>query len=44
VKVTMLDMPKRTKRLGFMSGEIDVPKDFDSMGAGEIEQLFGAAE
>jgi prevent-host-death family protein len=44
VKVTMLDMPKRAKRLGFMSGEIDVPKDFDSMGAGEIEQLFGAAE
>lgn len=44
VKVTMLDTPKRAKRLGFMSGEIVVPKDFDSMGATEIEQLFGAAE
>jgi prevent-host-death family protein len=28
------------RRLGFMSGEISVPDDFDSMGSSEIEQLF----
>ena len=28
------------RRLGFMSGEIEVPEDFDRMGADEIEQLF----
>ena len=44
VKVTTLDAPKRAKRLGFMAGEIEVPKNFDNMGAREIEELFGAAE
>ncbi|RPJ16004.1 MAG: type II toxin-antitoxin system Phd/YefM family antitoxin [Desulfobacteraceae bacterium] len=29
-----------TGRLGFMSGEISVPDDFDSLGADEITQLF----
>ena len=29
------------RRLGFMSGEISVPDDFDRMGANEIEKLFG---
>ena len=28
------------ERLGFMSGEIAVPEDFDSMGATEIVMLF----
>jgi prevent-host-death family protein len=28
------------KRLGFMSGEISVPDDFDSLGEAEIIQLF----
>lgn len=28
-------------RLGFMSGEIAVPSDFDSMGAEAIADLFG---
>ena len=27
-------------RLGFLAGEIEVPDDFDSMGAREIEELF----
>ena len=27
-------------RLGFMLGEIQVPDDFDRMGAGDIEALF----
>ncbi len=29
-----------TERLGFMSGEITVPDDFDSLGATEITALF----
>ena len=32
---------KPSRRLGFMTGEIAVPDDFDRMGATEIEQLFG---
>jgi prevent-host-death family protein len=31
---------KGTEKLGFMSGEIAVPDDFDSMGAGEIARIF----
>ncbi len=31
---------KGTERLGFMSGEISVPEDFDTLGAKEIVQLF----
>ena len=43
VKVTALDTPtgKRMRRLGFLSGQISVPKDFDTMGKGEIERMFG---
>ena len=46
VKVTRLDAPSpdQAKRLGFMSGQITVPDDFDRMGSQEIEQLFSAAE
>ena len=29
-----------TRRLGFMSGEINVPDDFDDMGSSEIVHLF----
>ena len=29
-----------TEKLGFMSGEIEVPDDFDSFGAKEILRLF----
>ncbi len=28
------------RRLGFMSGEISVPGDFDNMGASEVRELF----
>ena len=28
----------------FMAGEIEVPDDFDTMGAEEIRRLFGADE
>lgn len=43
VKVTALDVPvgKQVQRLGFMAGEIEVPEDFDQMGAAHIEHLFG---
>lgn len=43
VKVMPLDAPEtgQARRLGFMSGQIAVPDDFDRMGSAEIEQLFG---
>jgi prevent-host-death family protein len=41
VKVTALSAPKNIRRLGFMDGQISVPKDFDRMGSTEIERLFG---
>ncbi len=43
VKVTALDAPiaEGKRRLGFMSGQIAVPDDFDRMGQAEIERLFG---
>jgi prevent-host-death family protein len=46
VKVTPLDAPTgaQVRRLGFMSGQISVPDDFDRLGAEEIERLFGDAE
>jgi prevent-host-death family protein len=42
VKVSALDAPNasQTKRLGFLSGQIAVPEDFDRMGAAKIEALF----
>ena len=41
VKVAAIDAPKAPRRLGFLSGEIAVPKDFDRMGEAEIAALFG---
>ena len=43
VKVTALDSPgaSQIRRLGFLAGEISVPKDFDTMGSEQIEVLFG---
>ena len=43
VKVTALDAlsPDRAKRLGFMTGQIAVPDDFDRMGSEEIARQFG---
>jgi prevent-host-death family protein len=42
VKVVPLDapIPKKVQRLGFMWGQITVPKDFDTMGSTEIVQIF----
>lgn len=46
VKVTRLDAPAagEVRRLGFLIGQISVPDDFDRMGEGEIEALFGGRE
>lgn len=43
VKVVALSAPhgKRRKRIGFLSGQIAVPDDFDLIGREEIETLFG---
>ena len=41
VKVTALDAPAAPQRLGFYTGEMAVPEDFDRMHAAEIEALFG---
>jgi prevent-host-death family protein len=44
VKVTALDTPTagQVRRLGFLTGEISVPDDFDRMGSDEIEKMFGS--
>jgi prevent-host-death family protein len=46
VKVTALGTPSgsQIRRLGFLAGQITVPRDFDRMGSAEIEKLFGGAE
>jgi prevent-host-death family protein len=43
VKVTRLDAPtpQAKKRIGFMAGQISIPKDFDEMGKVDIAKLFG---
>lgn len=43
VKVMALDSPSsgQARRLGFLTGEISVPDDFDLMGSQDIERLFG---
>ena len=42
-KVVAVDAPEadQARRLGFLSGEIDVPDDFDRMGEAEIAETFG---
>ncbi len=42
VKVAALDAPAAPQRLGFLAGEIAVPKDFNRMGEAEIAALFGS--
>jgi prevent-host-death family protein len=46
VKVMALDTPSGAEicRLGFLAGQIAVPRDFDRMGRAEIEKLFGDGE
>ena len=42
VKVAALRAPPAPQRLGFLAGEIAVPKDFNRMGAAKIAALFGS--
>ena len=42
VKVSALDAPKTPKRLGFLSGHIKVPRDFNTMASAEIAARFHA--
>ena len=46
VKVTALGAPVGTevKRLGFLSGQISVPDDFDRMGEEEILRIFSSGK
>lgn len=46
VKVVALDTPaaQSRRRLGFMTGQITVPNDFDRLGETEIAALFGGEE
>lgn len=41
VKVSALEAPAASQRLGFLSGEITVPDDFDRMAEKEIAAMFG---
>ena len=36
--------PAEVRRLGFLSGEIEIPEDFDRMGEAEIMQVFGVED
>lgn len=42
-RVTSLEAPVagQVRRLGFLAGRISAPDDFDRMGSGKIERLFG---
>ena len=43
IKVIALTAPTaQVRRTGFMTGLILVPDDFDEMGRGKIDQIFGA--
>jgi prevent-host-death family protein len=46
VKITALNSPSRNqvRRMDFMSGQIEVPADFDTMGSAEVEKLFGGGD
>jgi len=44
VKVVAVDAPVAKRRLGFLQGQGRIPKDFDTMGQSEIEQMFYEAE
>lgn len=41
VRVVALDAPAKPQRFGFLVGEIEVPDDFDTMGADTLTALFG---
>lgn len=44
VKVTTINAPAAPKRLGFLAGEISVPRDFNRMGRAAIAAMFSGDE
>ena len=44
VKVSSLEATPEQQRLGFLAGEIAVPKDFNRMGKAEIAALFDLSD
>ncbi|MEO8802707.1 MAG: type II toxin-antitoxin system prevent-host-death family antitoxin [Rudaea sp.] len=44
VKVTALDAPAKPRRVGFLAGAFSIPDDFDTMGAADIEKMFGVGK
>jgi prevent-host-death family protein len=42
VRVVGLAAVAEPQRIGFLAGEISVPRDFDRMGEAEIAALFGS--
>lgn len=44
VRVEALDATAGKNRLGFLTGHIETPDDFDRMGQREIERQFGLRE
>ena len=42
VRVTAIEPPEpvRTRRIGFLKGQLSIPDDFDTMGQEEIERMF----
>ena len=43
VQVTAIREDKQPVRIGFLKGQIKVPRDFDRIGQSEIEVLFGVS-
>ena len=45
-RVTSIDAPEpgQASRLGFLTGQIEVPPDFDRMGEEEILAMFGESD
>ncbi len=44
VKVVPVDAPSRSRRIGFMEGQFEIPEDFDHMFEAEIEAMFSGEE
>ena len=43
VRVTRIEAPEQKVRTGFLTGQIQVPDDFDSMGVNQIQAMFEGA-
>ena len=41
VRAIEIQATRPSRRIGFLRGEIQVPDDFDTMGAADIQAIFG---